>query len=58
MQFIVKIRKILITLPLFLSVLINIKVKLNFRENFYEKKIDAVNDLPIYRYRSGKRADF
>ena len=36
----------------------NIKVKLNFRENFYEKKIDAVNDLPIYRYWSGKRASF
>ena len=24
--------------------------------NFYEKKIDAVNDLPDDRHRSGKRA--
>jgi hypothetical protein len=32
--------------------------KLNLREYFYEKKIDAVNDLPIYRYWSGKRAGF
>jgi hypothetical protein len=32
--------------------------KLNLREYFYEKKIDAVNDLPFHRYWSGKRADF
>ena len=35
-----------------------INLKLNLREYFYEKKIDAVNDLPFHRYWSGKRADF
>ena len=50
-------KKNIISLPA-LSSIFYIKVKLNFRENFYEKKIDAVNDLPIYRYWSGKRASF
>ena len=34
-----------------------INVKLNFKRDFYEKKIDAVNDLPDDRYWSGKRSN-
>ena len=35
-----------------------INSKLNFKRESYEKKIDAFNDLPDDRYRSGKRASF
>ena len=34
----------------------SVYLRLNLRENFYEKKIDAVNDLPDDRHWSGKRA--
>ena len=34
----------------------SVYLRLKLRENFYEKKIDAVNDLPDDRHWSGKRA--